>query len=1040
MPETLFHFEDFVLDRGAYELRRGGEPVALQRIPLELLCLLIERRGNLVTREEIIERVWGKGVFVDSETSINTAVRKLRRALKDDPDAPRFVATVPARGYRFVAEIRGAKTNGAEQVRARPPRVMVGREHELASIMNGLDEAASGHGRLFLISGEPGVGKTRLADEVAAAADAKRMAILVGHCSEHDEAVAYLPFVEILENVVDRIRDLDNLRIAIGDQGPELARLIPKLKGILPELPPPLDLPPAQARRHLFNCVFDFIARIVSQQPALMIVEDLHWADDSTLSLLDHLTQRSSDLPMLVIGTYRDADVNVTHGLAKTLEGLLRGRLAAGVRLKGLPRDEVGAMLSSLSGKSPPAAVVGEIFAETEGNPFFVEELFRHLEEENRLYDSSGQFRSKLQIAELDAPPSVRLVVARRLARLSDLTQKVLATAAVIGRVFSFEILQASSHADANSILECVEEAERAGLVFSIEETPKARVAFSHELGRQAVLSGVSAARRQRLHLEVAEAIERTYSTATESGESLDEHVAELAHHYVHTDNTSQAVKYLHLAGQQAARRWAHLEAINHLKKGLELLGSPADAAQRSRPTDEAQRYSLLFLLGQAQWHAGEFLEAGKTFLGAAKVAQALGSTESMVNVGLRLVRMTCSVGLPVAETVGLLEDALQRLGTEDSPLKARTLAGLAHYLGVTGEREKLMVYAPQAVAMARRFGDPDVVAYSLLGMSYTLWEPEHAETRLALTTEVLELAAAANDPELRADGFFHRGYCLLELGDVAAADRELDAWKRWSEETNQSFYLAVATTYQAMRALMHGRFEDSERLAQQALTIGQSSQLETTAGVFGLQMFALRREQGGLKQIEPMVRLFLQEHSAAAAWRPGLAVIYAELGRTAEARAEFETLAQHDFADLPRDTMWMGTMSYLADVCTFLKDCGRAETLYKIMLPFAGRNVVMSSGAACYGALSRYLGALATTLEQWDDAARYFEDALAMNARMDARVWLAHTQEQYAAMLLARRKSGDRKRASALLDAALATARELGMRALEERITGGGD
>ena len=200
--------------------------------------------------------------------------------------------------------------------------------------------------------------------------------------------------------------------------------------------------------------------------------------------------------------------------LAKTLEDLLRGRLATRVRLKGLPRDEVAAMLNSLSGKSPPAVVVGEIFAETEGNPFFVEELFRHLEEENRLYDSAGQFRSELQIGELDAPPTVRLVVARRLARLSDLTQKMLATAAVIGRLFSFEILQSSSGADADSILERVEEAEKAGLVFSVADSPKARFEFSHELIRQSVLAALSAARRQRLHLEVADAIERTCSAA----------------------------------------------------------------------------------------------------------------------------------------------------------------------------------------------------------------------------------------------------------------------------------------------------------------------------------------------------------------------------------------------------------------------------------------------------------------------------------------------------------------------------------------------
>jgi predicted ATPase/DNA-binding winged helix-turn-helix (wHTH) protein len=584
MSEDLFQFEDFVLNRGAYELRRGGVVVPLQRIPLELLSLLVERRGQLVTREEIIERVWGKGVFVDSETSINTAVRKVRRALCDNPEAPRFVATVPARGYRFVAEIRGPKISRAEQFRARPPGAMVGRERELASILSGLDDAASRRGRLFLISGEPGVGKTRLADEVAAVADAKRMALLAGHCSEHDEAVAYLPFVEILENFVDRVSNPDSLRTALGDQGPELARLIPKLKNILPELPPPLDLPPAQARRHLFNCFFDFAARIASEQPTLMILDDLHWADDSTLALLDHLTQRLSDLPLMVIGTYRDADLNVTRGLAKTLEDLLRGRLATRVSLKGLPRDEVAAMLKSLSGKTPPAVVVSEIYAETEGNPFFVEELFRHLEEEDRLYDSSGQFRSELKIAELDAPPSVRLVVARRLARLSDLTQKILATAAVIGRFFSFEILQASSGADADSLLECVEEAEKAGLVFSVAESPKARFEFSHELIRQAVIGGLSAARRQKLHLEVAEAIERSCAAASEStyAGSLDDHVAELAHHYARGGNPAKAAEYCLRAIRRFFDLGSYAEALAQFESGLELLQQLPDDDRRA--------------------------------------------------------------------------------------------------------------------------------------------------------------------------------------------------------------------------------------------------------------------------------------------------------------------------------------------------------------------------------------------------------------------------------------------------------------------------
>jgi tetratricopeptide (TPR) repeat protein len=396
---------------------------------------------------------------------------------------------------------------------------------------------------------------------------------------------------------------------------------------------------------------------------------------------------------------------------------------------------------------------------------------------------------------------------------------------------------------------------------------------------------------------------------------------------------------------------------------------------------------------------------------------------------------MTYLVGLPAPEAVRLLEETLQRTGVEDSPLKARALGGLARYLGLTGEQEKLMVYAPQAVAMARRLGDAELVAYSLLGMFFTLMGPEHAEQRLAIATEMCGVPGLGKVQQFEQSAPFWRVYCLLELGEMAAADAEFDSWARWGEETNQPLLLSIIAITRAMRALMGGRFEDSERLAQQAFAIGQRLQTETAAGVFGLQMFALRREQGRLKEVEPAIRVFVQEHSAAAAWRPGLAVIYSELGRTADARAEFENLAKHDFADLPRDAVWIGTMTYLVDVCTFLGDKARADKLHQILLPLAGRNVVVGNGAACYGALSRYLGALATTLERWDDAVRHFEDALAMNARIEARPWLAHTQEQYATMLLARRQSGDRDQAAALLDAALATARELGMRALEQRI-----
>jgi DNA-binding winged helix-turn-helix (wHTH) protein/predicted ATPase len=733
-------------------LRRGGVVVPLQRIPLELLFLLIERRGQLVTREEILERVWGKGVFVDSENSINTAVRKVRRALRDDPEAPRFVLTVPAKGYRFVATVRETyhqPLHGAEKTSPQTLRSMVGRERELASLLSGLDDAASRRGRLFLVSGEPGVGKTRVADEVAAAAAAQQMAILIGHCSEHREAVAYLPFVEILENFVDRASNLDDLREVLGDQARELARLLPKLKNILPELPPPLDLPPPQARRHLFNCFCDFVARIASEQPTLMILEDLHWADDATLSLLDHLAQRLSDLPLMVIGTYRDAEIDVTPELAKTLEDLLRGRTATSVRLKSLPRDEVAAVLGSLSGKSPPAAVVDEIFAETKGNPFFVEELFRHLEEENRLYDSSGQFRSKLAIGELDAPPSVRLVVARRLTRLSDLTQKVLATAAVIGLFFSFEILQASNEADADSILGCVEEAEKAGLVFSIADTFKLRFEFSHELTRQAVLAGLSAARRQRIHLEVAEAIERTYfsKSGSEDDESFDDHVAELAHHYAHSANTSQAVKYLHLAGDRAAARYAIVEAERHYTNALKLLNELPATSERDRNEFALQLAFGPALIAVKGWAAPQVERA---YSRARKLGEQLGVLEQLFPILYVLwvnhlerfeTRAAYQIGeelLQRAESAGdstLLLQAHQALGDTSNRMGRFQLARehLETTLSLCGARR----LRPLGV-------DMEVVCLSCL--TWTLWFLGYPDQALKMGNRAVVAARALSD------------------------------------------------------------------------------------------------------------------------------------------------------------------------------------------------------------------------------------------------------------------------------------------------------
>jgi len=265
--------------------------------------------------------------------------------------------------------------------------------------------------------------------------------------------------------------------------------------------------------------------------------------------------------------------------------------------------------------------------------------------------------------------------------------------------------------------------------------------------------------------------------------------------------------------------------------------------------------------------------------------------------------------------------------------------------------------------------------------------------------------------------------------------DTAIEAHAGLAQELQQPLYLCVATQFRAMRALLAGRFADSERLAQEALALGQSLQTENVAGIFGLQMFTLRREQGRLQEVAPVVKHAVQTSPSGAVWRPGLAMIYSELELTREARMEFEHLAADHFTTIPQDALWVACMVYLVEVCTFLGDARRAVALYQCLTPYEGYNIVVGPTAVSYGAATRYLGMLAATMSHWEDAQRHFEDALAMNARMGARPWLAHTQYQYATMLLARSQPGDREKAVSLLDEALITARELGMHALEQRL-----
>jgi AAA ATPase domain len=402
----------------------------------------------------------------------------------------------------------------------------VGRESERGAIRAAIDRALSGRGSLVMLGGGPGVGKTRLAKEMAEYASRVGFRCLVGHCYERDESFPFLPFVEIIESNLAQAASLDDFRRRMGDNAPELLQLVPSLRRVFPDVPQPLELPPAQQRRYLFQSVSEALGRAARTRSYLYIVEDLHWGDESSLALLVHLANRVAQLPVVIIGTYRDAYSENNPALVRTLEELIRLGIRP-LKLGGLSRDAIAQMLHELSQGQSPESLVSLIFEESQGNPFFVEEVYRHLVEDGKVFDAAGQFRTDIKIDETDVPETVRLIIGRRLERLDENEMRVLAAAAVIGRSFNFQLLTAISQIDVDELFAVIEKAQKMGIIVASSGGPQKPFTFTHELVRQTLLASISRPRRQQLHADVADAIARLHPDA------VKERAGDIADHLI---------------------------------------------------------------------------------------------------------------------------------------------------------------------------------------------------------------------------------------------------------------------------------------------------------------------------------------------------------------------------------------------------------------------------------------------------------------------------------------------------------------------------
>ncbi len=900
----------------------------------------------------------------------------------------------------------------------------VGRREEMDQLKGALEQALSAKGALVMLVGEPGIGKTRLAEEFAVYAELRGAQVLVGRAYEGEASVPYRPFVEALRQYV-RTRPDDELRRQMGPGAPEVATLVSEVRRRFPDVEEAPRLEPEAERLRLFDSVTEFLRSAAHDRPLLLVLDDLHWADKPSLLLLQHLARSSGGDRLIIVGAYRDVELDRTHPLADALAELRRLSNYRRVLLRGLPFETITDLLNAVEpseeGAAGRAALAQALHQETEGNPFFIREVLAHLIETGKIVREDGRWLGKVtSVSGLGIPEGVREVIGRRLSRLSEGCGCMLSRASAMTAGFSWNELKAINGEDEGVLLDALDEAIASQLISERKEQGDGRYDFTHALIRQTLYEELSTPRRVLLHRQIGEALERLYTSA------IDPHLAELAHHFyqaVPGGDVAKALGYCRRAGDRAMAQAAWEAAAANYERALQ-------AMDLIPGTDERVRVDILLALGGALYMGREDRSRWRpAFQRAAELARRAGDSEQCARAALGFASLISTPGVVDSEVMRMLEEALQLLGPAKSALRARVLARLGNELSFSEERERKKQLLADALQVARRVDDPETLAYVLANH---MWEDMDAARALSLAREQVEAASRSGDKfaELRARNYLVRH--MLVLGDRAGFDRAVVEEERLQRELRTVDYWTG--WHRALVARMDGRFDEAERLAGQAFAEQRHDDPENAAQGLGVAIFALRRHQGRLLEMEPAIKANAERYPAMPAYRAALASVYgSDVRRRDDARTAFEELAERGFGQLPSDAILPVTLSLLADVCWFLGDAARAPELYRMLLPREGECVVAGWATSASGAVSRSLALLAATMHRWQDAERHFEDALRTNEQLRDKPMLAETRAQYGQMLLARGAPGDRERALELSQLALDAAQEIGMQKVVE-------
>ena len=952
------------------------------------------------------------------EILISEAVKQLVQGMRGIEW--KFKGEFQLKGLREAYRIYEVSESGQAEVLSLRRARFVGRERDLEALASCLDEASGGSGLLAVIGGEAGVGKTRLAEEAARNASARGFRVWRGRCSSTEGAPPYLPFIEMLRLYIEERPD-DVLIDELGEEATEIARLVPELARRIPLRGETIPLPPEQERYRLLEAVGQLIASLARRRPMLLLLEDVHWADDASCLLLRHLARMVSGTSVIVLATALDREVAPNHPLSLVTAEFGRFQAYRHVSLSGLSVSEIDEILESLGGGAPPEGLAETIFQATEGNAFFVAELVSHLQASQLLLHEDGSWKTDFLTAHWDIPHSIRAVIQRRLASLDEAARRVLSVAAVVGKEFSYEVLDALEEVPADALLDALEEGARMGM---IEQAGRAatQFRFTHYATQQTLYEEIPALRRQRSHLRIGEAMERSSTGGPE----------ELAYHFVQAGTMASSAKtsgYMALAGEKARSMAAWEEAAEYFSRALTL----ADGIEPK------ERAHLLWRLGEAQSGKGDWESSAMNLRQAMDLYKELEDAETMAWIAYSLRRLYGARG-QFAEASEVVQTALDTLGDVTAQVRSRLLAQagfMRSAFGDVAEGEELL---RQSMKIAEESGEAAAKGFSafITGM-HCLSYCRLAEAADWLSRAV-DWALEGKDLWSASQASSFRRHILFTLGRPGEAEEAMDEEARLARKAGN--FLAVCETkwISSSIACLRGDLERAALLGRELLQLIEAAHADS--GIPGAlnNLAYIQFLSGDLHAYEELLARALVVYDKMSAApiddpRPVLVLLRALSARTADAQALMPDLERYFHLEDPWTTSMAEARITLAAGLAVLGETDGARRLYAPLKEWtASAGYVLTGASSIPQLVSRALGMTASAIGLNEEAVTHFEAAISQATEMTLDAELAECHYWYAKHLLEAATPAGQESGRGHLERAVGIWQAAGMYAQAER------